>query len=150
MKKRTRNISLAVIGAFAVMQLFPIDKTNPPSDPAKDFITIENPPSPIADLMKNACYDCHSYHTEYPWYTNVQPVGWWIQGHYRGAREELNFSEWSNYNAKRKAHKMKEASEEVEGRDMPLKSYVNMHPEAKLSDEEVKMLVDYFVSREQG
>ena len=60
MTKRTRTISLALIGVFAVLQLFQIDKTNPPSDPQMDFITIENPPEQIKLMLKNACYDCHS------------------------------------------------------------------------------------------
>ncbi len=150
MKKRKRKISLLVIGAFAVMQLFPIDKTNPPSDPANDFITIENPPRQVAEIMKNACYDCHSHHTKYPWYTNIQPLAWWIRGHYRGARQHMNFSEWSGYDAGKKAHKMEEAAEEVEATRMPLMPYWLMHPEAKLSEEGRQLLVDYFTQKSKG
>ncbi len=144
MKKKTRNISLAVIGAFAVMQLFPIEKTNPPSDPQKDFINVENPPAEIASLLKKACYDCHSHETKFPWYTSIQPFGWWIRGHIRGGRQNLNFSEWASYDSDKKGHKMVESEEKVGERHMPMKSYVNMHPEAKLSDDDVQVLVDYF------
>ncbi len=147
MKERTRIIGLATVGVFAVLQLFPIDKTNPSSDPAQDFITLENPPEQIASIMKNACYDCHSYHTKYPWYTNLQPVGWWIEGHYREGREHFNLSEWGSYEADKKQHKMEEAAEEVEATKMPLMPYWVMHPEAKLSADDRKMLVDYFESK---
>ena len=144
MKKRTRNIWLAFILAFVVLQLFPIDKTNPQSDPADDFIAIENPPEQIVTLMKNACYDCHSNQTRYPWYTNIQPVGWWIRGHFQHARGELNFSEWQQYNQDDKPKALKEMADEVEETKMPLLSYWIMHPEAKLSETDRKLLVDYF------
>ena len=149
MKKRRRIIWLGAILIFVIMQLFPIDKTNPQSDPSNGFISIENPPQEIALLMKNACYDCHSYHTKYPWYTNIQPVGWWIRGHFRNAREELNFSEWGGYELKKKTHKMKECADEVEETKMPLMSYWLMHPEAKLSEGDRKALVDYFRQKSQ-
>ena len=144
MKKRTRNIWLLVILAFVLMQFFPIEKTNPPSDPANDFITIENPPQQVGTLLKNACYDCHSYHTKYPWYANIQPVGWWIRSHYRGARQNLNYSEWRQYNEEDKPHGLEEMAEEVEEKTMPLKSYTWMHPDAKLSEKDRQVLVEYF------
>ena len=144
MKKRTQNISLAVIGAFAVMQLFQIEKINPPVLKGYDFLEIENPPEQVATLLRNACYDCHSHESKFPWYTSIQPVGWWIRGHIRGGRQNLNFSEWTDYDADKKAHKLEECAEEVGERHMPMKSYVNMHPEAKLSDADVQVLVDYF------
>jgi hypothetical protein len=147
MKERTRIIGLAIVGVFAVLQLFPIDKTNPPSDPAQDFMMLENPPEQVALLLKNACYDCHSHHTKYPWYTNLQPIGWWIKGHFEGARKHLNFSEWGGYELKKKLHKMEECADEVEATKMPLMTYWLMHPEAKLSEEERKVLVDYFISK---
>ncbi len=147
MKKRTRTIFLALIGVFAVLQLFQIDKTNPPSDPADDFIAMENPPEQVALLMKNACYDCHSNHTKYPWYTSIQPVAWWIRGHYRHGRKKLNFSKWSGYDSEKKEHKIEECIDEVEAKHMPLKSYTWMHPEAKLSEEDRKVLIDYFRSK---
>ncbi|HFA48210.1 MAG TPA: cytochrome C [Bacteroidetes bacterium] len=147
MKKRTRNIALAAVGIFAVMQLFPIEQTNPPSDPADDFITVENPPEEIAGLMKNACYDCHSHHTEYPWYAGLQPVGWFMKNHFEEARGELNFSKWRQYNDEDKTHALEHMAEEVEETKMPLMSYWIMHPEAKLSGDKRQKLVDYFKSK---
>lgn len=142
MKKK--NILLALLAVLVVIQFFQIDKTNPESDPAHDFIAMENPPAQIATMLKGACYDCHSNQTKYPWYTSIQPVGWWIRGHYRGARMNVNFSEWKDFNEDDKPLAMRECAEEIESRHMPMKSYVNMHPEAELSDEEVTQLAAYF------
>lgn len=147
-KKVYRYLWLILLAVFIIVQFFPIDKTNPESDPTKDFITLENPPQDIAVMLKNACYDCHSNHTKYPWYTNVAPFSWWIKGHIDHGREELNFSEWGNYSAKKASHKLEECYEKIENKSMPLTSYWVAHPEAKLSAEDRTKMVDWFKSIE--
>ena len=134
-----------LIGLFVLMQFFQIDKTNPPVNTDSDFIQIEKPSPAIAKLIKDACYDCHSNETQYPWYTNIQPVGWWIRGHYRGARGDLNYSEWAEYNDEDKPSGLKEMAEEVEEMHMPLKSYTWMHPKSKMNEEQRKELVSFFL-----
>lgn len=129
------------------MQFFRIDKTNPPAEPASDMIAVENVPEDIQVILKNACYDCHSHETEYPWYSNVAPVSWWLKDHIDEGREHLNFSEWASYDAERKAHKLEELAEEVEEKEMPLESYTWAHSESKLSDEERQALVDWANSK---
>lgn len=147
MKKR--YVLYGILAILVIIQFFGISKTNPPADPSQDFITIASPPAEVAALLKDACYDCHSYHTKYPWYTYVQPVGWWVGHHIEEGREHLNFSIWSTYEAKRRAHKMEESYEEVEEGEMPIKGYPLMHPEAQLSKEQRELLVRYFKQREQ-
>ena len=67
MKRKIIKYLLWALAAFLIIaQFFPIDKTNPESDPAKDFINLKNPPSELATLIKDACYDCHSNHTNIP------------------------------------------------------------------------------------
>lgn len=147
MKKKTRNILLAILAILVVIQFFQIDKTKPESDPAKDFITVENPPQAVAEMLKNTCYDCHSNHTKYPWYTSVQPVAWWIRGHVRGARMQVNYSEWADYNQEDKTHALREMAEVMEEKRMPPKSYVSMHPESKMTAEQEAELLAYFRSK---
>ncbi len=142
-----RKILLAVVAILVVIQVFQIDKTNPAADPAKDFIALEQPPQEVANLLKDACYDCHSNDSEYPWYTNIQPVGWWIKRHINEARKELNYAVWADYQAKRKAHKFEEMVDEVEKGKMPLKSFTLMHPEAKLTDAQRQAMVAWFRSK---
>ncbi|HFC00060.1 MAG TPA: cytochrome C [Phaeodactylibacter sp.] len=145
MKKINRKtIFLILLGVFILMQFFRIDKTNPPVDAKLDFININQPPENISKMIKSACYDCHSYETKYPWYSNIAPVSWWLKGHIDEARGELNFSEWGSYSAKKASHKMEEAMEEVEEKEMPLTPYVIAHSEAKLSEEQRAALVGFF------
>ena len=66
----------------------------------------------IRDVLKASCYDCHSSNTNYPWYTAIQPVGWWLNHHVDEGKEELNFSEYESYSLKRKLRKLKEIKED--------------------------------------
>ncbi|AMM52854.1 cytochrome C [Rufibacter sp. DG15C] len=140
MKTKTK-ILWAIVGLLVLIQFIRIDKTNPPADPAQDFITLKNPPQEVAHILKASCYDCHSNHTTYPWYTNVAPVSWWVKRHINEGRDELNFSEWGNYTAKRAAHKLDESYELVAEGEMPLSSYTLIHANARLSEPQKQQLL---------
>lgn len=140
------KIILGLVAVLVVIQFFQIDKVQPEADPKVDFISLEQPPQEVENLLRSACYDCHSYESEYPWYTNIQPVAWWIDYHIDHSQEYLNFSEWGNYTYRRADHKAEEVIEYVENKEMPLPSYRIMHPEARLSDDQRQVLMDYFVA----
>ena len=139
-----KKIVLALLAVFIILQFFRIDKENPAADPAKDFMTITNPPAEVASILKSSCYDCHSNQTKYPWYTNVQPVAWWVKDHIDHGRDELNFSEWGDYSYRRADHKLEEGVEMVEDEEMPLPSYTWAHSEARLSTEQRELLNGWF------
>lgn len=141
-----RKILLGLGAAVLILQFFQIDKTNPEADPALDIINIQNPPEQVATMLKNSCYDCHSYNTRYPWYTYTQPLAWWIKDHIDHGREELNFSEWGTYSDRRADHKLEEAVDYTLSKEMPLPSYLIAHGDADLSDEQRKILADWFES----
>jgi len=143
-KKWIRYTLIGLLVALVIMQFFPIDKTNPPVDSTKDYITIAQPPANIANMLKAACYDCHSHEVKYPWYTSVAPVSWWVKGHIDHGTKHLNFSIWGDYSAKKAAHKIEECVEFVEETKMPLLSYIIAHPEARMSEEERAQLVAWF------
>lgn len=146
MPKKLKNILIAVVAVFIIMQLFQINKTNPPVRQEKDLITLTQPPEPIEQILRTACYDCHSHQTTYPWYTNVAPISWWIRHHIDEGREHLNFSVWSEYDADERDHKLEECIEELEEGEMPLSSYTFVHREAQLSDDQRRELADWFAS----
>jgi len=145
--ERRKIIRIALIVAailLVIIQFFQIDKTNPKVDVTQDFIQHTNPPTEIANLLKTACYDCHSHTTKYPWYTNVQPIAWWIKGHVDNGNEHLNFSTWTTYEPKKKTHKIEEMIEKVEGKEMPLLSYMVAHNDAWIDADQRKAMVDWF------
>ncbi len=98
----------------------------------------------INNLLKVACNDCHSYNVaETPWYGNLPIIKGWMASHMIHGREDLNFSEWANYDEGKRAHKMEEIADMVEKKEMPLFSYIIGHREAKLSDEQRQQIVDW-------
>lgn len=100
-------------------------------------------PAEVEQILRRSCYDCHSNATAYPWYANVQPLGWLLEWHVRDGKKHLNFSEFATYTPKRADHALEEIAEAVRERNMPLPSYLWVHSEARLSDEDVKTLADW-------
>jgi len=139
-----KKIGIGLVIILALMQFKQIDKTNPEYNEAEDFITITQPSEEIATLIKAACYDCHSHQAKYPWYSNVAPISWMVEHHIEEGREHLNFSEWGSYDTKKANHKLEECIEEIEEGEMPMKPYVVMHSEAKMSKEQKKALMAFF------
>mgnify|MGYP006169876411 CR=1 FL=1 len=139
-----KKVFLAIVIILVILQFFQIDKTNPTFDESQDFIKVKNPPSEVAAILKTSCYDCHSNQTVYPWYSYVQPAGWFLKDHIDEGREELNFSTFGSYEARRQAHKLEESAELVEKGAMPLESYLIIHKNAALTEAQKTTLVDYF------
>lgn len=151
MRNKALRIALwGSIGIIVIIQAFQIDHSNPPSDPALDFLKEDTNPAEVGSILKRACFDCHSNYTRYPWYSYFNPVGWKIGEHIDEGREEMNFSVWETYSKKRKDHKLEECIEEMEEGHMPLPDYLRFHPEAELSKEESKMLMSYFHQRREA
>ena len=139
-----KKVFYVLLLALILIQFFQTDKTNPPVNNGVDFINIKKTPEPIANLIKTSCYDCHSNETKYPWYSNLQPIGWFLKDHFEEGRKHLNFSTFATYTPKKQAHKLEEAYEQIENKEMPLDSYIVGHKEANLSIEDRKVLIDYF------
>ncbi|MCO6499955.1 MAG: heme-binding domain-containing protein [Vicingus serpentipes] len=138
-----KKILYALVGIAIIIQFFRIDQTNPEFTIKNDFIEINQPPKEVTAILKSACYDCHSNESKYPWYANVSPISWWLKHHIDEGREELNFSEWGTFKAKRKDHKLEEIIELVEEGEMPLKEYTWTHAEAKLTEEQKSLLINW-------
>lgn len=143
-KRIVRLILLVLLLIFVVLQFIPVDRSVPEYDPAHDFVSVVSPPAHLAPIIREACYDCHSYETEYPWYSYVAPVSMWLQNHIDEAREHVNFSLWHTYNAEDKDEALEDCTEMVDSGSMPLKSFTWMHPEARLTDEEREELATWF------
>ena len=100
-------------------------------------------PNRVLSILKNDCYDCHSNHTVYPWYSHIQPVGWWLALDIKNAKEQLNFSEFGSYSTRRQLSKLDEIANSIKDNIMPLFSYKLMHKNAQLSTEEKALLINW-------
>lgn len=130
-------ILVAVLAAtFLLIQLVPFGHAhnNPP------VIAEPNWDSPqTRELAARACFDCHSNETAWPWYSSIAPVSWLTQRHVIEGREYLNFSDW---NHSREGDEVEEMGETVLEGEMPLRSFLLTHPEARLTDAEKQALAD--------
>ncbi len=143
MKKKILYLLLILL---AIVQFKRIDKTNPKSDPQDDFFALVEAPDEIENLIRTACYDCHSHESEYPWYSDLAPVSWWLADHISEGREHLNFSIWGTLEDGKRDHKLEEGMEMVEGKEMPMLPYMIGHRDAWLSQADRDRLVAFFSS----
>jgi len=103
-----------------------------------------------AKMLVRACGDCHSNHTEWPWYSHVAPVSWWIASHVREGRERLDFSEWEAYSALQRRDKLESICGLISTGRMPPRLYNSMHPEAKLTENEKKAVCAWVAAETTG
>lgn len=129
---------LIIISILVFIQFFRIDKTNEQTSKDLEIKAPEN----IMIMLKNACYDCHSNETKWPWYSNIAPFSWAINTHVEDGRKALNFSIWENYTEEKKAEKMKEIFRTAYA-SMPLSSYIKFHKEADLTREQRTEIRDW-------
>lgn len=138
------KVILALIVILILIQFIQIETVNPTINAADDLLQSSILTDSDKLLLRNACMDCHSNETKFPSYSKIQPLGWLIRSHIRGGRQNLNFSEWNSYSAKKRNHKLEECKEVIEQNRMPMKSYTWMHPTAKLSDDQKEDLIVMF------
>lgn len=134
MKKSTfKTLALIIVLVFVIIQFFGVEKNNNPIASKNAIEEHYSVPPKIQQLLKTSCYDCHSNNTTYPWYSNLQPVKWWLDDHIRDGKKHLNFDEFNTYTIKKKLHKLDEVVETINKDEMPLTSYTLIHSNAKLS-----------------
>jgi hypothetical protein len=95
----------------------------------------------VQSILSKSCYDCHSNNTRYPWYTRIQPGGWFMAYHVRNGKEKLNFNEFGSYPKRRQESKLDAIAKQIEDDAMPLSSYTLMHQNAVLSPSEKEAII---------
>jgi len=138
MKKWLKLSLITLVALVVAAQVVRPARTNPPVDPQKEITAHMQVDPAVMATLSRACNDCHSNRTEWPWYSNVAPVSWLVAHDVNDGREELNFSEWGASKEKEPGKLLgKICSEMTEGK-MPMTTYTLIHPQAKLTREEVQ------------
>src|SRR5579862_3867915 len=105
----TKKILAAVSVVLIVIQFIRPSRNNGDADGLNTISKKYQVPEQIHSILKQSCYDCHSNNTNYPWYANIQPLGWWIQyTHVNDGKRHLNFSEFASYPEKKAKKKLEE------------------------------------------
>ena len=139
----TKKILIGLLGVFIIIQFIKPDKNQSDAVTPNDIFANFQSENSTKQLIRTACYDCHSNNTVYPWYAEIQPLAWWLADHVKEGKSELNFSEFATYKPKKADHKLEEVIEMIQEGEMPLKSYTLIHGNAKLSDGQKKAIITW-------
>ena len=139
-------LSVIVVAVVLAIQFIPVERNVSTVPPGQSFEKTEKVPANVAAILKVSCYDCHSNNTRYPWYSVLQPGAWFMARHIKEGKEELNLDEFNDYSKRRKKAKIKSIISQIEKDEMPLKSYLLLHPDAGLTPNKKKVLLQFFQS----
>jgi hypothetical protein len=143
LKKILKRTFQLLLVAFIIIQFFRPAKNRADGISNNDISKIYAVPADVEAILKTSCYDCHSNNTVYPWYAEIQPAAWWLADHVKEGKKELNFSEFASYRIARQYRKLEEINKEVKENEMPLESYLWIHKNSKLSDQQKLTLANW-------
>lgn len=143
MGKKWFIVIAVLLVAFLIMQVFQPEKNTSKSASQDEIMFQVTIPASVKKKLVNACYDCHSDNTRYPFYSRVAPVSWMIGNHIREGKEKLNFSAWASYDKRRQLKLLTEICDVVTLGEMPLKGYVFMHSLALFNEKETEDLCSW-------
>ena len=149
MKKILKGVLIGLLIAFILIQFIRPKKNIGSAEATTDILHVVQVPDTIKKILVFSCYDCHSNNTHYPWYSQIAPSSWWLDNHIKEGKKELNFTEFSKLSPRRMKSKLSAIAEQVEKKEMPLKSYLLIHANAKLSDGQIKLVKNWVDSAKQ-
>ena len=133
-------LAVLVIGLIAIQFFNRPDKTTTTEITPAHITKVMNVPSNVESILKRSCYDCHSDHTVWPWYTSVAPVSWLVADDVVKGRKKMNFSQWSKIPDSKKEARLNEICEEIKSDEMAMPKYLYIHGDAKLTQADKDIL----------
>ncbi|MCC7302708.1 MAG: heme-binding domain-containing protein [Bacteroidia bacterium] len=143
MKKILKRIALLLLAGLVVIQFIRPEKNQGSSVGSANALASFTPSEDVLNILKVSCNDCHSNYTNYPWYAEVQPVGWWLADHVNEGKEHLNFDDFQSYSQEDQFEAMEELIETIREGEMPLTSYTLTHHDAVLDESQKKALITW-------
>ena len=144
MKKIIKKILFIGLIIFLLMQLYqPARNESFEQDITANFTKVYNVPKNVEAILRTSCYDCHSNNTNYVWYSNIQPVRFFMEHHIKEAKEDLNFDEWGKYSKRKQENKLDRIVKQIKSDEMPLASYTLIHKNARLTTVQKKEVMDW-------
>lgn len=133
------KVLIIVAVLVVVIQFVPVTKDNPVYDKSSEILTN----SKVKEILKRACYDCHSFDTKYSVYSKIAPISWGVRRHISNGRKALNFSIWEQMSDDIKRQRVQKMFSEVKHGFMPLPTYVMFHKKARLSTQDKQILHEW-------
>ena len=144
MKKILKIVFVVLLLGFIVIQFINRPDKTTTTDITPGHITkVMTVPANVESILKRSCYDCHSDHTVWPWYTSIAPASWLVGDDVTKGRKKMNFSQWDKIPAAKQEARLNEICEEIKAEEMPLPPYLILHGDAKLSQADKDILCQW-------
>jgi hypothetical protein len=130
-----------VLPLFLLMQLIQPERNLGKEGSRTDITTLYNVPDSVTFLLNHYCFDCHSNNTDYPWFTNIQPIHWYVNSTIKEGKLHLNFAEFGTYTKEIAAQKLGEIINVMQEESMPLKSYRWYKSGARFTPQQRNMMI---------
>jgi len=138
-----KKILLVVLVILIVIQFIHPARNKSAGDQPNNIVRLYSVPADVDTILVKACLDCHSNNTRYRWYFKIQPLDWWLTNHINSGKEELNFDEFTGKPARYQFNKLKSTVDQIKKGEMPLSSYLWVHKDAMLTDQEKNTLINW-------
>lgn len=139
--KKSLKIAAALLMGIVLIQFWRPEKIN--SEPTKDLAHV---PKEVSDILRNACFDCHSNQTNLRWYDRLTPANFIVSADVRDGRSALNFSNWDSLKQPQQSATLYYAFNKILSGEMPLPAYLAMHRSATLNEAAINTLKNYVTS----
>jgi hypothetical protein len=138
--KRMSRMVLILVVLFGAAQFVRLRQPNPPIDARRTLQAQAGSAGAMAGILDRSCGDCHSNQTVWPWYTHVAPVSWLMSYAVAEGRKAVNFSDWAGYSPERQQQLLVLVCQDVTSGKMPSSAWTMLHPEARLSPQDVETI----------
>ena len=137
MIKTLGKLIVAGVCIFALLQ------TIGPGIPTRPAVAELDAPPEIRHILEKDCYSCHSDQRRLSWFDQIVPSYWLVRHDILTAREHLNFSTIGSKPAAAQKATLYEAVSMIQLGAMPLPQFVQLHPEAQVTADELLALKTY-------
>lgn len=111
--------------------------------PADNAMLGSDLPDEVRTVVLRKCGDCHSNRTRWPLYSRIAPASWIVEHDVHEGREHMNLSYLDQYSIDDRIDLLGKIGTQLRQGEMPLKQYVLLHPEARLSESERRLILDW-------
>ncbi len=130
---------LTIAGASAIV-LLQLVRPSIQSRPAVAEVQV---PLQVRQILEKNCYSCRSNESRLAWFDEIEPAYWLVRRDILSAREHLNFSTLGSKPAAAQKATLYEAVNMIQLGAMPLPQFTALHPDAKVTPEELTILKTY-------
>jgi hypothetical protein len=122
---------------FLTLQFVGPKVTNPPV--LSDLVA----PDDVKAVLKTSCYNCHSNETHLWWYDKIAPASWLVARDVKRGRMHMNFSNFGQLSPGQQKGYLYESVNQMQLGFMPPANYLLVHPDAKVTPDQIDTLKKY-------